>query len=140
MAIDLTGVRNAVAGILGDTIQIQRDAGVSNDYVDEATGELTQVAGAVIYLGPGAIQHLASTKGVDLDVAERVAPGAQFRLLLPYGSDVPCKRKDLVSAAAVNASTADVSLVGEVYEVVAPSEPSSFSALDIVYLKKADPR
>ncbi|MCH0562148.1 DUF6093 family protein [Streptomyces sp. MUM 2J] len=88
MALDLSGVRRVVEGLLDDELQLWRDAdGAAGDDLDEATGELRPdgAAPVLVWEGLGAITRPGQLVGVPPfggAVAALPAPTA-YQALLP---------------------------------------------------------
>ncbi|MFD3926527.1 DUF6093 family protein [Streptomyces sp. NPDC058614] len=138
MALDLSGVRRVVEGMLDDQLEVWRDpAGRTDDVLDENTGELksAEADGALVWAGPGAIVPLgqpAITAPMDGSVAALPAATA-YQALLPL--DAPQTRDDDV--IAVRGSTRDAQLVGRRFRV-ADANVGTFAVVRVVRLQVVD--
>ncbi|MGW7542146.1 DUF6093 family protein [Streptomyces sp. NPDC054770] len=120
MALDLSGVRRVVEGLLDDQLQLWRDAnGESGDELDEETGQLRltgQVPVSVpLWEGPGAIVRpgqLTATPSLDGVIASLPTPTA-YQALLPLSA--PQLMVDDV--LSVSRSVRDEQLVGRRFRV-----------------------
>ncbi|WP_236244226.1 DUF6093 family protein [Streptomyces sp. CC210A] len=118
MALDLSGVRRVVEGLLDDEVQLWRDAdGASGEELDERTGELKPGGGAAVLLweGSGAIVRPGQLSPVPpLDGAHASLPGSTaYQALLPLPAP-PVMPDDVLS---VSGSARDEQLVGRRFRV-----------------------
>ncbi|MFE2970717.1 DUF6093 family protein [Streptomyces sp. NPDC059340] len=138
MALDLSGVRRVVEGMLDDELEVWRDpSGRTDDVLDEHTGELksAEADGALVWAGAGAIVPLgqpANTAPLDDSVAALSATTA-YQALLPL--DAPQTRDDDV--IAVHGSTRDAQLVGRRFRV-ADANVGTFAVVRVVRLQVVD--
>ncbi|CAM5468247.1 DUF6093 family protein [Streptomyces aurantiogriseus] len=118
MALDLSGVRRIVEGLLDDELQLWRDAdGDSGDELDEETGDLKPASeGSVpLWEGSGAVVRpgqLSVTPPLDGAVASLSAPTA-YQGLLPLSAP-QVMVNDVLS---VSRSVRDEQLVGRRFRV-----------------------
>ncbi|MGW2886408.1 DUF6093 family protein [Streptomyces griseoruber] len=118
MALDLSGVRRVVEGLLDDELQLWREAdGESNDELDEETGELRPATQASVPLweGPGAVTRpgpLSITPPLDGAVASLPATTA-YQALLPLSAP----QVMIDDVLSVSRSVRDEQLVGRRFRV-----------------------
>ncbi|MGW7237044.1 DUF6093 family protein [Streptomyces sp. NPDC054804] len=135
MALDLSGARRVVEGLLDDQLQLWRDVdGDSGDELDEETGEL-RAAGQVsvpLWEGSGAIVRpgqLSVVPPLNGAVASLPAPTA-YQALLPLSA--PQARVDDV--LSVSRSVRDEQLVGRRFRV-AEAAVGTYSVVRVVRLE-----
>jgi len=138
VALDLSGVRRVVEGMLDDQLEVWRDpGGRTDDVLDEDTGELksAEADGALVWAGSGAIVPLgqpAITAALDRSVA--VLPAATaYQALLPL--DAPRTLDDDV--IVVRGSTRDTQLVGRRFRV-GDANVGTFAVVRVVRLQVVD--
>lgn len=118
MALDLSGVRRVVEGLLDDELQLWRDAGgAADDVLDEQTGylkpgeslpvRLWEGAGAIVRLG-----QLAVAPTLDSLVAPQPTSAA-YQALLPLASPQAAVDDGLI----VSQSVRDPQLAGRRFRV-----------------------
>ncbi|MFF2566701.1 DUF6093 family protein [Streptomyces sp. NPDC058084] len=118
MALDLSGVRRVVEGMLDDEVRLWRDPdGASGDVLDEETGELRPDGGAAVPLweGAGAIVRpgqLLPLPPLDAAAAPPSAPTA-YQALLPLSAPAVLADDEL----SVTRSVRDEQLVGRRFRV-----------------------
>ncbi|CAM5626548.1 hypothetical protein SAURM35S_07358 [Streptomyces aurantiogriseus] len=118
MALDLSGVRRIVEGLLDDELQLWRDAdGDSGDELDEETGDLKPASeGSVpLWEGSGAVVRpgqLSVTPPLDGAVASLPAPTA-YQGLLPLSAPqvMPPTDEQAADGAAFNPDTFPAALI-----------------------------
>ncbi|WP_435059379.1 DUF6093 family protein [Streptomyces sp. bgisy060] len=118
MALDLSGVRRVVEGLLDDEVRLWRDSdGTSGDELDKQTGELKPVGEAAVLLweGPGAIVRPGQLSPVPpLDGAPAALPASTaYQALLPLSAP-PVMPDDVLT---VSRSARDELLVGRRFRV-----------------------
>ncbi|MER6010168.1 DUF6093 family protein [Streptomyces bluensis] len=118
MALDLSGVRRVVEGLLDDELQLWRDSdGASGNELNEYTGELDPHGqpATQLWVGPGAIVRpgqLSFTQPLDVAVASLPASTA-YQALLPLSTPLVLV-DDVLS---VSRSMRDEQLVGRHFRV-----------------------
>lgn len=118
MALDLSGVRRVVEGLLDDELQLWRDADSgSGDELDEETGELRPASQASVLLwkGHGAIVRpgqLSVATPLDRVVASLPTPTA-YQALLPLSAP----QVVVDDVLSVSRSVRDEQLVGRRFRV-----------------------
>ncbi|MEU3046220.1 DUF6093 family protein [Streptomyces sp. NPDC006984] len=118
MALDLSGVRRIVEGLLDDELRLWRDAdGRTDDVLDETTGELepSGADGDVVWEGHGAVLPVgqpALLVPLDGSVA-RVPTSTAYQAMLP----VTAPRANSGDLLTVISSSRDPQLVGRRFRV-----------------------
>ncbi|MDH2389391.1 DUF6093 family protein [Streptomyces sp. HNM0663] len=135
MALDLSGVRRVVEGLLDDEVQLWRDSdGASGDELDEQTGALKPEDGVAVLLweGSGAIVRPGQLSPVPpLDGAPAALPGSTaYQALLPLSAP-PMMPGDVLS---VSRSARDELLVGRRFRV-AEVAVGTFAVVRVVRLE-----
>jgi hypothetical protein len=138
--LDLTGVQRTVEGWLVDDLAIARDNGVSDDDLDPETLLITPNPDEAVWEGQGAVQPLTGDLSQsDPDVARIIEETrARYRALLPLGVETGARLYDVLTVAAVHGKSADPRLAGRRFVIVALGEPSSFAAVQFLYLRPLD--
>ncbi|MDQ0934106.1 DUF6093 family protein [Streptomyces turgidiscabies] len=137
MALDLSGVRRVVEGMLDDQLEVWRDlGGRTDDVLDENTGELKAAGadGALVWAGSGAIVPLGQPAiTVPLDSSVAVLPAATaYQALLPL--DAPQILDDDVIVVRGSRFT---QLVGRRFRV-ADANVGTFAVVRVVRLQVVD--
>lgn len=136
--LDLTGVQRAVRGWLVDDLAVWRDGGVSDDTLDPDTLLLIDNEPVTVWTGLGAVQPLGTSAiAADPNVARVVEEtGARFRALVDLDADVVAvPYLDILTVTKLNGPSADKRLEGVDFRVVSRGEPSSFAAVQFIYLR-----
>lgn len=139
MALDLSGVAEAVASWCDDIVLVERPGAPE---LDEDSGDLVDVEPDVVYDGQGMVQPVTlGAAQTDPVVAAQIAKtGARFQLVLPV-EETPehIKLGDVVRVRVQGSDddTEDVQLDAARYAVVADEVVSSFAIFRIVMLKVA---
>ncbi|MGY0055089.1 DUF6093 family protein [Streptomyces sp. LZ34] len=138
MALDLSGVRRVVEGMLDDQVEVWRDpSGRTDDVLDEVTGQLksAEADGALVWSGLGAIVPLGQPAIMaPLDGSVAALPAATaYQALLPI--EAPQTRDDDV--IAVCGSARDAQLVGRRFRV-ADADNGTFAVVRVVRLQTVD--
>ncbi|MFJ2342374.1 DUF6093 family protein [Streptomyces antimycoticus] len=135
MGFDLSGVRRVVEKMLGDELELWRDAdGHVGDVLDEQTGELKPggTLATPVWNGPGAVVksgQLVASPPVDGTTA--VLPATTgYQALLPLASP----KAQLDDVLVVKASERDAQLPGRRFRV-AETEVGTFAVVRVVRLE-----
>ena len=133
--IDLRPAQRSVEALLTDTGTLERDtAGVGDDVLNEATGQLVRPAGdsATLWTGPVLVTPDTPAPRQLVDGLDATRPEATaYRGLLPLAAPV-VRAGDLLT---VNVASRDPQLAGRAFRVVGLGQVSTFAVVRIVELE-----